>query len=114
MLDAVFGPDRFRNEVIWKRTGSHGSAKRYGPLHDVLLFYTKSDTYTWNKVYGPYDENYLTEKFGKRDALDGSFKTLHLLAQENEVVRAVVHGGGMTRPAPEGTGRYQDISSNRE
>lgn len=43
LMDAVFGPERFRNEVIWKRTGAHGGAKRWGPVHDVLLFYTRSD-----------------------------------------------------------------------
>ncbi|MGI8750961.1 MAG: DNA methyltransferase [Acidimicrobiales bacterium] len=31
LLDAVFGPVNFRNEVIWKRTTAHSSAKRYGP-----------------------------------------------------------------------------------
>jgi len=40
LLDAVFGPESFRNEIIWKRSSAHNSAKRYGPVHDVLLFYT--------------------------------------------------------------------------
>ena len=38
VLDAVFcgqGGD-FLNEIIWKRTHSHGGAKRYGPIHDVI------------------------------------------------------------------------------
>ncbi len=41
MLDAVFGPTNFRNEVIWKRTHSHGGSVRYGPVHGTILFYTK-------------------------------------------------------------------------
>ncbi len=59
LLDAVFGPSRFLNEIIWKRTSAHSSAKRYGPVHDVLLFYSKSDSYTWNKLYQAYDKTYL-------------------------------------------------------
>ena len=39
LLDAVFGPERFLSEIIWKRTSAHSSAKRYGPVHDVILFY---------------------------------------------------------------------------
>ena len=42
VLDAIFGLRGFRSEIIWKRTHAHGSAKRYGPVHDTLLFYTKT------------------------------------------------------------------------
>jgi len=38
ILDAIFTPRNFRNEIIWKRTFSHGSSKRYGPLHDIIFF----------------------------------------------------------------------------
>lgn len=47
LLDAIFGAAMFRSEVIWKRSSAHNSAHRYGPVHDVILFYTKSDNYTW-------------------------------------------------------------------
>jgi DNA methylase/Protein of unknown function (DUF5131) len=43
LLDAVFGPDKFLNEVIWKRTSAHGSSKRFGPVHDIILFCAKTD-----------------------------------------------------------------------
>jgi DNA modification methylase len=61
MMDGIFGHQNFRNEVIWKRTSAHSSAKRYGPVHDVMLFYTKSDKYTWHKQFGEYDQHYLDE-----------------------------------------------------
>ena len=38
LLDAVFGARNFRNEVIWKRTGAHGRAKKWGPIHDAIFF----------------------------------------------------------------------------
>lgn len=53
LLDAVFGAAMFRNEIVWQRTGAHGSSKRFGPVHDTILFYTKSDTYVWNPAYMP-------------------------------------------------------------
>ena len=45
LLDAIFGPTNFRNEIIWSyRTG--GVSKRYWPRkHDVLLFYVASEHY---------------------------------------------------------------------
>lgn len=67
MMDGVFGHSNFRNEIIWKRTSAHSSSKKYGPVHDVLLFYTKSDTYTWNPIYQPYDETYLDAFYTHED-----------------------------------------------
>ncbi len=53
LMDAVFGPQLFLSELIWKRTSAHASAKRWGPVHDVILYYSKSGTYTWNQIYQP-------------------------------------------------------------
>ena len=61
ILDFVFGPTNFRNEIIWRRTGSHNSAKRYGPIHDNILFYTKSDIYTWNGLKRPYMKGHVAQ-----------------------------------------------------
>jgi site-specific DNA-methyltransferase (adenine-specific) len=43
VLDGIFGPKSFLSEVIWKRTGAHGNAKRWAPVHDVILVYTRAD-----------------------------------------------------------------------
>ena len=59
MMDGIFGHNNFRNEIVWKRTGSHGGSRRWGPVHDTILFYTKSDNYTWNRVFQDYDQKYL-------------------------------------------------------
>lgn len=63
LLDAIFSPTNFCNEIIWKRSHSHNSAKRYGPIHDVLLFYAKSDSYTWNKIMVPLADTYLASHY---------------------------------------------------
>ncbi len=59
VLDTVFGAENYLNEIIWKRSGSHGGAKRWGPLHDTIFFYSKNSNITWNKVFEKYDESYL-------------------------------------------------------
>ncbi len=48
MLDAVFGPDQFRNEIVWRRSVSHNDAKRFGAIHDTILYYVKGGDTTWN------------------------------------------------------------------
>src|SRR5207302_6041398 len=43
LLDAIFGPRNFRNEIIWRRSNAHNKLSRqYGPIHDTLLFYARS------------------------------------------------------------------------
>jgi adenine specific DNA methylase Mod len=38
LMDAVMRPEQFLNEIIWRRTGTHSSARRWGPVHDVILY----------------------------------------------------------------------------
>src|SRR5208337_5233915 len=40
LMDAVFGPQYFKNEIIWRRTTSHMDAQRCGNVHDTLLFFS--------------------------------------------------------------------------
>jgi len=68
LLDAIFGPTNFRNEIIWKRTGSHGNTKGWGPVHDTILFYSASDDLTWNRVFQPYEAGYIDEKYRHKDS----------------------------------------------
>jgi site-specific DNA-methyltransferase (adenine-specific) len=62
LLDAVFGADKFRSEISWRRQSAHNDAaqgrQQYGNVRDIIFFYTKSDTWTWNWQYTPYDETY--------------------------------------------------------
>jgi DNA modification methylase len=75
LLDAVFGKDQFRNEIIWKRTSAHSGAKRWGPVHDVIFFYTRSDDYTWNPLSQEYDEKYLARFYRHLDEEGRRFRT---------------------------------------
>lgn len=70
LLDGVFSPKNFRNEIIWKRTGAHNSAQRFGPVHDVILYYSVGDQPKWRQQRQAYDELYKT-KFSKVDTATG-------------------------------------------
>ena len=58
MMDGIFGHNNFRNEIIWKRTSAHSASKRWNDVHDVVLYYTKSDKYTWNQVRVAHSDEY--------------------------------------------------------
>jgi site-specific DNA-methyltransferase (adenine-specific) len=67
VLDGVFGNENFRSEIIWRRSGAHNSAKRYGPIHDTIFFYSKTDSFKWNRVFRPYAKVYVESYFNKTD-----------------------------------------------
>ena len=66
-LDTIFGAESFRNEIVWKRTSAHNDPSRYGANIDIILFFTKGQTWTWNNQYIKHDPNY-TSRFRHADA----------------------------------------------
>ncbi len=57
LLDAVFGPENFRNEIVWRRSRGHSdkTLTKYGANHDVIMFYTKSDG--WSFIRQQHEKN---------------------------------------------------------
>jgi site-specific DNA-methyltransferase (adenine-specific) len=68
LLDMIFGPIQFRNEVIWKRTTSHNDAKKYADIHDVILYYSKGSNIIWNPLYIQQSEKYLKTHYNRTDS----------------------------------------------
>jgi site-specific DNA-methyltransferase (adenine-specific) len=63
VLDTIFGPQNFRNEIVWERTSSHNDTRtKFPDVSDILYFYTKSNEYTFHVQYEEYSEEY-TKKF---------------------------------------------------
>lgn len=67
LLDEIFGERSFRNEIIWKRTTAHSSARRFGPVHETLLYYARSSNAQWYAQVGPHSEKYLATKYRHED-----------------------------------------------
>ncbi len=67
ILDTIFEPENFLNEIIWKRTTTHSDAKRWSPVSDTILFYSKGNTFTWNSQYSDYDPDYVASKYRHND-----------------------------------------------
>jgi site-specific DNA-methyltransferase (adenine-specific) len=65
LMDAVFGPEQFRNEIIWRRTGAHSPPRKFGPIHDTLLFYSRDDGYFFRQVKRPYMRGHVESRYSE-------------------------------------------------
>lgn len=67
IMDEVFGPDRFLNEISWCYQGTGRSLNQYKRKHDTLLFYTKTGNWTFNarEIGKPFGEKQIKKFSGK-------------------------------------------------
>jgi site-specific DNA-methyltransferase (adenine-specific)/adenine-specific DNA-methyltransferase len=83
VLDELFGENSFVNEIIWKRTFSHGDigqgAEHLGRLHDVLLFYHRPESTKLNTVYVPYSDKYQKDFYKYSDPDGRKYRLVSLL-----------------------------------
>ena len=89
ILDEIFGPEQFGNEIIWKRAVSKAlMSKQLANNHDIVLTYQKTRNATWNEdaVFLAYDPENLDqktiEKYTHRDS-DGRLFQLDNLINPN-------------------------------
>ena len=109
MMDGVFGHQNFRNEIIWKRTGAHNRARKFGPVHDIILFYSKTRKIVWNRVLQPYDEGYIKTYYQNADE-NGRLQRISLTGPG-------LRGGSSGLPwsgyDPAGVGRHWELPPDR-
>ena len=68
ILDKIFGNDNFRNEIIWKRSNTHGkTTRKFIVITDTIWFYSKSKNCVYNSIYVEYSENYIKSAYNKKD-----------------------------------------------
>lgn len=48
VMNEIFGPELFRNEVVWQRTSSRKGVNQLGRVHDLIYFYSKGENLIWN------------------------------------------------------------------
>lgn len=70
LLDAIFGAENFRDEIIWQRHNARSVKQAIYPrLHDVILYYGKSDKVTFNTIHigsGAMSDPVGLKKVGRR------------------------------------------------
>ena len=81
LMDAIFGPHNFKNEIVWKRSSAHSDAKACGRTHDIILLYAKdSSKFTWNKQYQSYDPSYIKSHYRYKTGNGRIYRTDNLTA----------------------------------
>ena len=83
LLDAVFGVDPFVREVVWKRTTSHSDAKRWSPVRDTILFYSRPGGSVWIPQHTPHGEGYVQDKYRHDDGDGRGLYTLDNMTSPN-------------------------------
>lgn len=68
LLDTIFLAGNFQNEIIWRRSSAHsdrrqGNVIHMGRIHDVILFYVKTQEAKRNDVYLPYSQDYIAKMY---------------------------------------------------
>ncbi|ORL96638.1 DNA methyltransferase [Prescottella equi] len=104
LLDAIFGPKNFRNEVSWLRTSAKGlSTTRLSNNHDVILVYGKSDACTFdeNAMFIAYEADDLDartlEKYANKDSDGRRYQLTSLINPSNDRPNLTYEFLGVTR-----------------
>lgn len=92
LMDAIFGKDNFRNEIVWCYTGPSAAQKQFPRKHETILWYSKSDKWTFNAdaVRVPYSKDSIERFKDDYDETIGSskiFKSGHDFARIREKFR---------------------------
>jgi DNA modification methylase len=94
LMDAIFGPENFRNEIVWRRTGAHGPRRSFGPIHDTLLFYSKTNNYFFQIAKRPYMKGHVESRY----ALEAETGRYKFTSGGNVLTGANATGGESGRP----------------
>ncbi len=49
LIEEVFGADNFKNDIVWQRFNYRADGRKFGTVHDTILFMTKSNVFTFEK-----------------------------------------------------------------
>lgn len=84
LMDEVFGPENFRNEIVRVKCNPKNSKRKaFGNVHDVVLFYVKGDSEArpWNVQRESVDSEDLQRLFSKINSEGRSYTTVALHAR---------------------------------
>ncbi len=85
VLDQIFEPVNFRNEIIWRRTNAKGLAfTRFASNHDVILRYSRSNRWIWNAQYVDHDPEYIANFYRHIEPKTGRLYQLADLTNPNK------------------------------
>ena len=69
LMDSIYGQSNFHNEIVWKRTSGRSGARGFGRVHDTILLYRKTESFTWNPQWLPLSQEHIRRAYRNEDAL---------------------------------------------
>lgn len=82
IMDEVFGVDNFRNEIVWWYLWGGRGKNQWNSKHDSILFYSKSDSWTFNYMDVLDDHTLMTEGSKNRLNYAGAMVTSKSMSSE--------------------------------
>ncbi|AMV37218.1 DNA methyltransferase [Planctomyces sp. SH-PL62] len=86
LLDRVFGPERFRSEIIWHYRRWSSGASSLLPAHQTIHYYTKTDSYVFNPIWEAYSPATNVDQLLQRRRRDASQKAIYDRDEEGRPV----------------------------
>ena len=79
IMDALFGPENYRTQIIWRRTSAHNDARTFGNICDTVLFYSNQLRINVDDIRVPLDAGYV-ERFYRFADERGQYRLDNLTA----------------------------------
>lgn len=86
LLDEVFGPDNFRSEIIWHYRRWSNSQRGLLPAHQTILYYTKSEHFTFNEMWTEYSPATNVDQILQRRSRDEFNKCVYHRDDDGNVI----------------------------
>lgn len=86
LLDDVFGPEMFRAEIIWAYRRWSNAKNGLLPAHQTIYYYTKSDEFTFNRLYQDYSVSTNVDQILQRRKRDDAGKTVYETDENGQVI----------------------------
>ena len=86
LLDDVFGPDKFKSEIIWYYRRWSNAQKGLLPSHQTIYYYTKSDNFTFERIYQAYSVSTNVDQILQRRKRDQSGKAIYATDEEGKII----------------------------
>lgn len=86
VLDDIFGQDNFQSEIIWYYKRWSNSRKGLLPCHQSIFFYSKSEEFTFNRIYQDYSESTNIDQILQLRKRDLHGKSVYATDQDGNII----------------------------
>ena len=87
-LNEVFGAAHFRSEIIWHYKRWSNSKHGLLPQHQTILYYTKTDKFTFNKQYSDYSASTNVDQILQKRSRDHRGKAVYAQDADGKTLAA--------------------------